>query len=132
MDATGRPTGSCFARQTRSLGSRCSDHWERPPLIDPNSSVLGPIGPLDTAMMFRPVEPLIGLNPAELSPNQPVYEDRAKTWMVQICREAQAAAKSVTLAMTASFCVRGFCHRRFGTWRWRLGYAATPGARGAT
>jgi hypothetical protein len=33
-------------------------------------------------MMFRPVEPLIGLNPAELSPNQPVYEDRAKTWIV--------------------------------------------------
>jgi hypothetical protein len=46
---------------------------------------------------------------------------------------AQAAVKRVTPAMTASFCVCWILPSAFsGTSRWRLGYAATPGARGAT
>ena len=36
---------------------------------------------------FRPLGPLIGLNPAEMSPNQPVSGDLAETWIVPMCRE---------------------------------------------
>ena len=52
--------------------------WERRHLIDPLVRSIGPLGPLDTAMMFRPVDPLVGLNAAEFSPNEPVYRDSAR------------------------------------------------------
>jgi hypothetical protein len=35
---------------------------------------------------FRPLGPLIGLNPAEMSPNPPVSGDRPATWIAGICR----------------------------------------------
>jgi hypothetical protein len=36
---------------------------------------------------FRPMGPSVGLNPAELSLNQPVYYDRPGTYIPLICRE---------------------------------------------